>query len=175
MNMMPGGEAADPAAMMKAMQSMQQSWLAAATGGTSGGDSGQAMAEGIEQIDKRITDLQAVEQWLTMNLSMLRSTVQGLQMQRAALSSMEQMQQTWQAGMSSAANTESTSDQDGPSGDGPTNPMPGMIDPTPFWNLLQQQFETIARSAVAASPNNTATEGDKPPGEPTGDSKGDKP
>lgn len=39
----------------------------------------------IDELDKRIADLKAVEQWLNMNLSMLRGTVQALEVQRGTL------------------------------------------------------------------------------------------
>ena len=43
-----------------------------------------------QEIDKRITELKSVEMWLSMNLSMLRMAIQGLEMQRATLSAMQQ-------------------------------------------------------------------------------------
>ena len=46
------------------------------------------------EIDKRIADLRSVETWLTMNLSMLRMSIQGLEMQKATLSAMQSLQAT---------------------------------------------------------------------------------
>ena len=40
------------------------------------------------ELEKRITDLKAVEGWLKSNLSMLQMTIQGLEMQRATLSAL---------------------------------------------------------------------------------------
>ena len=45
-----------------------------------------------KEIDKRITDLKSVENWLTMNLNVLRMTIQGLEMQRATLVAFQSMQ-----------------------------------------------------------------------------------
>ena len=42
------------------------------------------------EIDKRIRDLKSVENWLAMNLNMLRMAIQGLEMQKATLSAMQQ-------------------------------------------------------------------------------------
>jgi hypothetical protein len=42
------------------------------------------------EIEKRIADLKSVENWLNMNLSMLRTTIQGLEMQKATLTMMQQ-------------------------------------------------------------------------------------
>lgn len=45
-----------------------------------------------KEIDKRITDLKSVENWLNMNLNVLRMTIQGLEMQRATLAAFQSMQ-----------------------------------------------------------------------------------
>lgn len=39
----------------------------------------------LEEVDKRIEDLKAVEGWLQLNTNMLRTTIQGLEVQRATL------------------------------------------------------------------------------------------
>ncbi len=41
-----------------------------------------------QEIEKRIADLRSVEAWLNMNLNMLRLSIQGLEMQKAALQAM---------------------------------------------------------------------------------------
>jgi hypothetical protein len=43
----------------------------------------------VEELDKRIADLKAVEQWLNLNLSMLRGTIQGLEIQRGTLAAVK--------------------------------------------------------------------------------------
>ena len=45
-----------------------------------------------KEIDKRITDLKSGENWLNMNLNLLRMTIQGLEMQRATLAAFQSMQ-----------------------------------------------------------------------------------
>lgn len=47
----------------------------------------------VNELDKRIADLKAVENWLKMNLSMLQMTTQGLEMQRAAIAAVQAMSQ----------------------------------------------------------------------------------
>ncbi|AKU13954.1 hypothetical protein AzCIB_4061 [Azoarcus sp. CIB] len=47
----------------------------------------------VDELDKRITDLKAVENWLKMNLSMLQMTTQGLEVQRAAIAAVQAMSQ----------------------------------------------------------------------------------
>lgn len=39
----------------------------------------------LDDLDKRIADLQAVESWLQLNTNLLRTTIQGLEVQRATL------------------------------------------------------------------------------------------
>lgn len=43
----------------------------------------------IDELDKRISDLRAVEQWLNVNLSMLRATIQGLEVQRGTIATLK--------------------------------------------------------------------------------------
>ncbi len=43
-------------------------------------------------IEKRISDLKSVENWLSMNLNVLRMTIQGLEMQKATLAAFQAMQ-----------------------------------------------------------------------------------
>lgn len=43
----------------------------------------------VTELDKRITDLKAVEGWLKMNLNMLQMSIQGLEVQRATLATFQ--------------------------------------------------------------------------------------
>ena len=43
----------------------------------------------VEELDKRIADLKAVEQWLNVNQSMLRGTIQGLEVQRNTIATVQ--------------------------------------------------------------------------------------
>lgn len=43
----------------------------------------------IDELDKRIADLKTVEQWLNVNLSMLRGTIQGMEVQRGTLAALK--------------------------------------------------------------------------------------
>lgn len=43
----------------------------------------------LDELDKRIADLKAVEQWLNVNLSMLRATIQGLEVQRGTVATIK--------------------------------------------------------------------------------------
>ena len=41
-----------------------------------------------QELDKRIAELRSVEAWLNMNLNMVKFSIQGLELQRAALQAM---------------------------------------------------------------------------------------
>ena len=43
-----------------------------------------------DEIERRIAELRSVEGWLNMNLNMLRLSINGLEMQKAALQAMRQ-------------------------------------------------------------------------------------
>jgi exonuclease VII small subunit len=46
-----------------------------------------------QEIDKRVQELKSVEMWLSMNLNMLRTAIQGLEMQKAGLAGIQQAMQ----------------------------------------------------------------------------------
>src|SRR5690606_31691967 len=70
------------------MEMMRQAWQGLAT---AGGLEHSALTPpmSIDDLDRRITDLRAVENWLRMNLSMLPSTIQGLEVQRATIATLK--------------------------------------------------------------------------------------
>jgi len=41
-----------------------------------------------DELDRRIAELKSVENWLNMNLNVLRMTIQGLEMQKAGLAAL---------------------------------------------------------------------------------------
>ncbi len=53
----------------------------------------------VEEINKKITDLKAVESWLTLNMNMLRGTIQALEVQAATISTLQSMGETFSASM----------------------------------------------------------------------------
>lgn len=83
----------------------------------------------IDAVEKKIADLKSVENWLTLNLNMLRLSIQGLEMQKNTLAAMKAMQPA-----PADAATEAT-----------RNPF---VDPTAWWSMLQ----AAAASASSAKP-----------------------
>ena len=123
----------------------------------------------VEELDKRITDMRAVEQWLKLNLSMLQSAIQALEVQRATLVTLRAFGAFAQSSMaqpaaSSAAPSpapstnwphpaapspvpasESAAPSDSDEDEAPATPP---FDASAWWNLLQSQFNQIAQFAM---------------------------
>ncbi|WP_028227760.1 PhaM family polyhydroxyalkanoate granule multifunctional regulatory protein [Paraburkholderia ferrariae] len=125
----------------------------------------------IEELDKRITDLRAVEQWLKLNLSMLQSAIQALEVQRATLSTLRafgafaqsqmappahepshgsaQSARAKEAAASSSAGPAHAADPADAAGSAENAAPPPGFDTSAWWNLLQAQFNQLAQFAVA--------------------------
>lgn len=159
----------------------------------------------LEEIDRRINDLKTVESWLTVNLNMLRGSIQTLEVQRNTAVALKSFTdalspEVVQTAMQSMARTAAEKMQSAseafvaratPAAETPapppipnpaaafsaateavnqnanTAPVVGM-----WWNMLNDQFQTIARSAAAASelgkaftPQTTGTESTSPTAE----------
>lgn len=79
--------------LLRSMDMMAQAWKNMASGGA--GDLGSGMMPSLspDDLDRRIRDLRAVESWLQLNLSMLSTTIQGLEIQRSTLAAIKTMAQ----------------------------------------------------------------------------------
>jgi len=193
--------------ILASMEMMRQAWEGlASSGGMDAAAMGRIMS--VEEMDKRISDLRAVENWLRMNLSMLSSTIQGLEVQRATVATLKSFVDT---GMSSATQAAAGAGERAPAaspldevlkswpGPGDANPPSGpsaqataqppvgepVASPQPassdeasataapgaqggspdqsdavaaaasaaqgWWNLLQQQFQTLAAATAAST------------------------
>src|SRR5690606_8440206 len=79
--------------ILASMEMMRQAWEGLASTKSMDPEAmGRFMS--LEEMDKRIADLRAVENWLRMNLSMLSSTIQGLEVQRATVSTLKSFVET---------------------------------------------------------------------------------
>ena len=72
--------------LLASMEMMRQAWQGLAS---SGALSSMAAPMSLDDLDRRIADLHTVENWLRMNLSMLTSTIQGLEVQRATIATLK--------------------------------------------------------------------------------------
>ena len=111
----------------------------------------------VEELDKRIKDMKAVEGWLRMNLSMLQMTIQGLEMQRTTVGAVKAMGQM----ASDAAKTMSATPEAEPAPAPTPNFFQGAIHPENSstlseaamwpWQMMQQMREQMQQSADAAA------------------------
>jgi hypothetical protein len=58
----------------------------------------------VDEINKKISDLKAVEAWLSLNMNMLRGTIQSLEVQSGTLSTLQSMSAAMGANASNMAN-----------------------------------------------------------------------
>jgi hypothetical protein len=84
-----------------------------------------------EELDRRITELRAVENWLRVNQAMLQSTIQGLEVQRATIATLQSFAAPQAEGAKGAADASA--------------PMQA------WWNMVQDQFSAIAKAAATPS------------------------
>lgn len=103
----------------------------------------------VDELDKRIADMKAVENWLKMNLSSLQMATQALEMQRATIATMQAMSKIVSEG-----------------GKPPVVETPA--EPNPFgntmwpWTLMQNAAEQAKAQAQSAAPAPSAPAKGKP-------------
>ena len=127
----------------------------------------------VEELDKRITELKAVQFWLDQNASALKATIQALEVQKMTLVAlqgmnvnMNEMAQAFTARMPGAAAAAPTPEPApapapapaaaapveaaAPEADSAAKPAEsaGAVDPLQWWGALTQQFQHIASSAM---------------------------
>lgn len=105
----------------------------------------------IEEIDRRIADLKTVEQWLSLNLNILKTTIQGLEIQRGTLAAV----QSWQASMADFG--KSVPQEEAPA------PEAAAQQTQWWWASMQDQFNQLVQAAGAMqSGDKNASSGAKP-------------
>jgi len=96
--------------LMASMEMMRQAWA----GLTGPGGLAQSLPMtppmNLEDLERRISELRSVEGWLRMNLSMLSSTIQGMEVQRSTIATLRSF-------------ADSLSSTDRTSGDTPASPL----------------------------------------------------
>lgn len=125
----------------------------------------------VDDINKQIADLKAVESWLTLNMNMLRGTIQALEVQSATIATLQSMSATMSAMIQPNANAEdkpafaspfsspmpSAGKQAAPGSESQSPPavdpaslgVPPFADPAVWWDMLQDQFKQAVNTAVA--------------------------
>lgn len=98
----------------------------------------------VNELDKRIADLKAVENWLKMNLSMLQMTTQGLEVQRATIAAVQAMSQQARDAANKAGSEEGAA----------ANPFASAA--LWAWNVMGSQAGAAAAAAAKAAATPTA-------------------
>ena len=124
----------------------------------------------VEEINKRIADLKAVESWLALNMNMLRATIQALEVQAATLTTLNAMGQSVSATMKAAGMPDPMAAAAVPNGNGADSEphadgQPSaqdeqdaaaltapLVNAAAWWNALQEQFQQAVGSAMAGEP-----------------------
>lgn len=130
----------------------------------------------VEDLDKKIADLKAVEAWLTLNQNMLHGTIQALEIQRGTLATLKAMGDSMAQAMGQTKVGESTvapfaqffaqmaqtATQPAAAQTPPPPPAPNAAQAAPdaagaampaavaWWNLLQDQFRHAVASTIPA-------------------------
>jgi len=114
----------------------------------------------VGEIEKKIADLKAVENWLKMNLSMLQMTIQGLEMQCVTLNAVRAL-----GHMASNYGATGTAEASQPGvntstalGSGNEVLKQAALWP---WNLLQQMHEQIQQTAASAGSQSEESSGSR--------------
>ena len=111
----------------------------------------------VDELDKRIKDMKAVEGWLRMNLSMLQMTIQGLEMQVSTLSAVRAMGQMASESTHSASGAGSAPEAQAADG---ANPF-AQAAMWP-WSMMQQmQAQMQQEAATASTPEQSEQEATK--------------
>jgi hypothetical protein len=115
----------------------------------------------VEEIEKKVKDMKAVEGWLKMNLSMLQMTIQSLEMQCVTLNAVRTM-----GNMANNANAPATPPAN-PFFSAPPAAMPETADGAGQaamwpWNLMQQMQEQMQQAAAEQAAAAAAAAEDAP-------------
>lgn len=134
------------------MEMMRKAWQGMAGAGVSGFESAGVPIMSIEDLERRISELQTVENWLRLNLSMLSNTIQGLEIQRSTMATLRtfaaQGMPEGFGGPTAASVTEGAAGSS-PSGISDTQPYAQAAEN--WWNLVQQQFQSLAAATAATT------------------------
>ena len=115
----------------------------------------------VEELDKRITELKAVQFWLDQNATALKATIQALEVQKMTLTAlrgmnvnMNEMAQAFTARMPGAAPAPEpvVKTQAAPESPAKTAEAGAAVDPMQWWGALTQQFQSIAQAAMKEAP-----------------------
>jgi len=96
-----------------------------------------------EDIDKQIADLKAVESWLQVNMNMLRSSIQALEVQSATLNALRSVSESFAKAAAGATGATAETDD---------KPAFG----SPFQSAFQSAFESPFHSTAQSKPSSAS-------------------
>lgn len=129
----------------------------------------------VEELEKKISDLKAVESWLNVNMSMLRGTIQALEVQRGTIMTLKSVGASLSAAVKlSPGETneksllesvpyasaflfphvekeeeeEADAAEDAATDDSATESSIALNNPLAWWNILQDQFKHAVSTAA---------------------------
>ncbi|GAA4022571.1 hypothetical protein GCM10022212_19760 [Actimicrobium antarcticum] len=169
-----------PGAMTDTLEFMKNMWGGITLPGAS--MPGMVMPTlSVDEINKQIADLKAVESWLTLNMNMLHGSIKALEVQSATIATLQSMSANFTAAMKpheSAAAAQpapfgtsffkATEPAPAPAPPAPTPEpvaaastaeVPQIANPAAWWTMLQEQFQQAVANAIPADGAGTA---DKP-------------
>ncbi len=117
---------------------MRQAWQNMA--GAGGLDQAPLTPMSLEDLDRRIRELQTVQNWLQLNATMLSNTIQGLEIQRSTLKTLKSFAGGAFQGAGAGAESAGRADAAG------TEYARAAGE---WWNMVQQQFEQLATATAA--------------------------
>ncbi|MRW88299.1 hypothetical protein GJ698_29900 [Pseudoduganella sp. FT26W] len=133
----------------------------------------------VEELDKKINDLKAVESWLNLNMSMLRGSIQALEVQRGTIATLKSVGASLASAVNTGVSDKSIFDANpyasaffhhareadqakapaptpAPAPEAkaeapkPEADAPSGGQPNAWWNLLQEQFKQAVSTAMAS-------------------------
>jgi hypothetical protein len=131
----------------------------------------------VEELEKRITELKAVQFWLDQNAVALKATIQALEVQKMTLATLKGMNFSM-ADLANAFKLKPTPAPEAapepepepvlpPQAAAPepqaesATPLPGVVDPLKWWGSLTEQFQHIAGAALKDAGTQAALEKSK--------------
>ncbi|WP_323017629.1 PhaM family polyhydroxyalkanoate granule multifunctional regulatory protein [Castellaniella sp.] len=139
-----GESAGNP--LLAGLDMMRQAWQNLAGAGRM--DAPAMPTVSLEDLDRRIRELQTVQNWLQLNATMLSSTIQGLEIQRSTLKTFQSFTgSVFPDAAKSSASTRQAASADASADDAGQAYAQAAGD---WWNMVQQQFEQL-RDATTAS------------------------
>ncbi len=129
----------------------------------------------VEELDKRITELKAVQFWLDQNAVGLKATIQALEVQKMTLAtlkgmnvSMGELAEAFKPKPAAPAPQAAEPAPPPPASPPAAEPaaeapaaQPGLVDPLKWWGSLTEQFQHIAGAALKDADTQAAIEKSK--------------